>query len=520
MKKILLLATLIISTVICTQSQTLSDRATQVIHEKQPIADQGNGYYMNPIIAGNYGDPSLVRVGTDYYMAFSRSNGFIIWHSRDLINWEPVVKHLLPNEYSKVWAVDLQYFDGKFHLYMPIGVYPGANKLNVFGNFVVTAENAEGPWSELISVDIPIPDNDPAYSSIDPGFIQTPGGEKYLYVNHGYVVKLDKTGTKAVGKSMMVYEGWPIPAGWNVECMCLESPKLFIKDGFYYLVSAQGGTSGPSTAHMTVVARSKSPLGPWVNSPYNPVTHTYSSDEKWWHQGHGTIFEAVDGSWWTVYHARLNNYVEIGRQTLLMPIEWTADGWPVVKGGMQSHELIPAPKGENVGHGMVLSDGFDGEKPGIQWEYDITMPNAFVCNQSRLIMKASGNNKNSASGSQLQLGAVNKSFEVIIEVEISDSAVAAGIAVGNDGIQTNGFDVRFTDAPFWRMRDNQYPTKSTKVFLKIKNWRKDLSFYYSHDGENWLQFNSGLRLTGSGIRLFAAGNGEAIFHNFYYRGLE
>ena len=520
MKILIILQVLILSSLSTAQTIAHNQRATQVINEKQPIADQGNGYYLNPIIAGNYGDPSLVRVGSDYYMAFSRGNGFIIWHSRDLINWEPVVKHTLPSGYNKVWAVDLQYFDGKFHLYMPIGDFPDVKKTNVFGNFVVTAENAGGPWSELILIDIPVPENDPAYSAIDPGFIQTPEGEKYLYVNHGYVVKLDNTGTKAIGKPKMVYNGWPIPSGWNVECMCLESPKLFLKDNYYYLVSAQGGTSGPSTAHMTVVARSKSPVGPWENSPYNPVTHTYTSDEKWWHQGHGTIFEAADGSWWTVYHARLNNYTEIGRQTLLMPIEWTADGWPVVKYGMQSQELIPAPKGENVGHGMVLSDGFDGENPGIQWEYDITIPNAFVCNQSRLIMKAWGNNKISSSGNQMRLGAVNKSFEVVIEVEIPDSAVVAGIAVGNDGIQTNGFDVRFTDAPFWRMRDNQYPITSGKVFLKIKNWRKDLSFYYSTDGENWSQFNSGLRLNGSGVRLFAAGNGKAIFHNFYYRGLE
>ena len=96
-------------------SQTL-DRATQVRKEKQPIADQGNGYYKNPILAGNFGDPSIITLGEDYYVAFSRSNGVMIWHSRDLVNWNPIHRHRLPEGYNTVWAIDLQYFNDQFHI--------------------------------------------------------------------------------------------------------------------------------------------------------------------------------------------------------------------------------------------------------------------------------------------------------------------------------------------------------------------------------------------------------------------
>jgi len=198
-------------------------------NEKQPAADQGNGYYLNPVIPGNYGDPSIVRVEKDYYMAFSRGNGFIIWHSRDLINWKPVVKHIFKGGYSMIWAVDLQYFNGKFHLYMPINNYPGKNQ-RAFGNFVSISEKPEGPWSDPVNLELPVPDVE-GYSAIDPGFIQTPEGKKYLYVNKGFVAELNKEGTKAIGILRKVYDGWQYPGDWNVECMCLESPKLFRKDG-------------------------------------------------------------------------------------------------------------------------------------------------------------------------------------------------------------------------------------------------------------------------------------------------
>ena len=93
-----------------------TSRAEKVQNEGQVLADKNNGYYKNPIFPGNYGDPSIVRVKDDYYVAFSRSNGIIIWHSKDLVNWKPVTRHRLPAGYNTVWAIDLQYFNNKFHV--------------------------------------------------------------------------------------------------------------------------------------------------------------------------------------------------------------------------------------------------------------------------------------------------------------------------------------------------------------------------------------------------------------------
>ena len=95
-------------------------------------------------------------------------------------------------------------------------------------------------------------------------------------------------------------------------------------------MNAEGGTAGPATSHMVVVARSKSALGPWENMPSNPLVHTYSIEDEWWSKGHGTIFDDADGNWYIVYHSYRNSYHTLGRTTIIESIEWTEDGWPLV----------------------------------------------------------------------------------------------------------------------------------------------------------------------------------------------
>ena len=484
----------------------------------QSEADQGNGYYLNPIFPGNYGDPSLVRVGEEYYMAFSRQNGVIIFHSRDLVSWEPLVRHRLPPGFDTVWAVDLQYFDGKFHVYMPIRSFPGKAE-GAFGNFVITAEDPAGPWSAPINLDIPIPD-DADYSGIDPGFLMTPEGDKYLYVNHGFAMKLNASGTKAVSTPKIVYEGWEYPDDWVVECMCLESPKLFYRAPYYYLVSAQGGTSGPSTAHMSVVARSESPLGPWQNSPHNPLTHTWHHDEPFWHQGHGTVFEATDGSWWTVYHGRVNDFPEMGRPTLLMPLTWTEDGWPVVQSGRRPWDLLPMPAGEKVAKRLSLSDDFAETELGMQWYAPNPWTSFLQVGQGQLQMMGADATERKQ---EIYQYAPDISFEVEVTIKGIPTGGQAGLMLGEVGISTNGSQVMFVDAPEWRARHSMYPVNPAQdLHLKIVNYRKDLSFFYSHDGHSWQKFSDGLRVDNSyRISLFARGkDGEAVFSKFVYRRLE
>jgi beta-xylosidase len=498
-----------------TENESGSLRAAQVRKERQPIADQENGLYRNPVLAGNYGDPSVVKVGKDYYLAKSLGDGFIVWHSRDLVNWRPVTRHTF-DDLSGIWAVDLQYLNGRFHLFMPVGKWPGKTKEHYRANFVIHARQPEGPWSAPHRIDREfIPDD--YYTGIDPGFLQTPEGKKFLYTDHGYVMPLSDE-LIATAQPKRVYDGWPYPKDWIVEGFCLESPKLFRRDGWYYLVSAQGGTSGPSTAHMAVVARSKSPTGPWENSPFNPLIRTYSASEKWWQQGHATLVEGPDGhSWWAIYHARLNGCTGIGRQTLLLPVAWTPDGWPVIKDHAIAGDPLPMPKGgENVGHGLPLSGDFVSDQLGIQWTGSPASLACLRCGAGSLVMEPAG-----AETVAISLGAPNPGFEAVVQVECS-ADVTAGLCFGNgEGLKTNGRIVSYNKGEKWRTRDTDVPVKNgRRVWLKIRNHHQDLSLYSSDDGVEWTTFQNGARADEYTVQLFARGNGCAVFRHFTYLGLE
>lgn len=491
-------------------------RAEQVRLERQPVADLGHGLYRNPILAGNYGDPSVVKVGHDYYLAHSRGNGMMLWHSRDLVNWEAVTRQTFEG-LNKIWAVDLQYFNGKFHLYMPVGIFPGHPESSGYmGNFVTTAENPAGPWSPPVRIDV-LPITDSYYTGIDPGFIQTPEGKKFLYTDHGFVFPLTDDGLKAAGLPTLVYQGWTYPRDWIVEGHCLESPKLFRKGDWYYLVSAQGGTSGPSTAHMAVVARSKSPAGPWENSPHNPLIRTFSSSEPWWQQGHATLIEGPDGhSWWAIYHARQNGALGVGRQTLMLPITWTDDGWPVVKDRANAGDLLAAPcGGENIGHGLPISDDFASEQLGWQWIVKATEQSRLRSGGGKLEIAAT------AESPEITAPVPNRSFEAVVQLECP-AGVVAGLTFGKgEGLKFDGQTVSYTQGQAWRTRDTDVKAQKTgHIWLRIRNQSEDLSFACSDDGVTWITFQNGTRAADHTVRLFARGAGVATFRHFSYLGLD
>lgn len=303
-----------------------------------------------PIFAGDYPDPSILVDGNDYYMTFTTNYwlpALPIWHSTDLVNWEPI-GHALDAYLGTVWAPDFQKVDGRYYIY-----FPADGRI-----YVVWADNVRGPWSDPIDLGI---------RAIDPGLVVGSDGSRRLYLNGGRMVPLAPDGLSTTGPMVHAYDAWPIPADWVVECECLESPKLLEHDGWYYIISAQGGTAGPATSHMAVAHRSRSIDGPWEPSPYNPIVHTWSDSETWWSKGHGTLFADAGGQWWMVYHAYRKNYHTLGRHTLLEPMTWTADGWPVADEG--AHRQLPPSPGATAGKRQVQ---------WLSWKGDNNMQTAVV----------------------------------------------------------------------------------------------------------------------------------------------
>uniref|UniRef100_UPI00403F6AB4 family 43 glycosylhydrolase n=1 Tax=Paenibacillus sp. FSL W8-0187 TaxID=2921710 RepID=UPI00403F6AB4 len=467
-----------------------------------------------PIIAGNYADPSIIRVGEDYYMTHSSyklTPGLVIWHSRDLLTWSRVGA-ALPQYEGDVWAPEFVAHNGMYYIY-----YPAART-----NWVVTASSPTGPWSKPIHLGI---------KGIDPGHTVGPDGKRYLHMSGGDFVELTADGLAVTGKVRHVYNGWRYPDDWVVEAYSLEGPKITVHDGYYYLTVAVGGTAGPPTSHMAVSSRSRTPWGPWEHSPYNPIVHTESRDELWWSKGHASLIDSPNGQWWMVYHAYAGGFHSLGRQTLLEPIEWTSDGWFRAAEGREG--LIgeydrPHDEGEinAVNQGVTFRDTFSGTELGLHWQCEGVEPFArFHPRNHELVAEAASEE---AKASPLLYMAGHKRYSAEAEIIVEGPAEGRLLLYYNDaaylGLGVNERGVRH----FRSFKGyGTMPNDQRRAFLRLVNDAHIVSFYYSFDGVEWLRYDkvadvSGFHHNTFGgfqslrIGLDAVGKGRVIFRNFSY----
>lgn len=464
------------------------------------------GHEIHAVLTGDYADPSIIRVGNDFYMTHSSYTympGLLVWHSRDLMKWERVT-HALHKFVGDVWAPDFVHDRDKFYIYFPVA---GTN-------WVVTADKPEGPWSEPVDLHL---------KGIDPGHIATPEGKRYLYIDGGRVAELAANGLSVVGEPKDVYDGWKYPEDWVVEGFYSESPKLIYKDGYYYLTTAQGGTAGPSTSHMVVSARSKSPLGPWETSPFNPIVHTWSRSEKYWSKGHGTIFANAAGQGYIIYHGYENGYYPLGRNTLIEPIEWTKDGWfKTVRDSKKEGEVR---KFRNI---VIESDDFSGKALKLQWQFSgLNYPGDYELAGGVLKMTASPENYRA-----IHATAGDHSYEASVKLEPGGDVEAGLVAYYNNksfaGIGMKGgavFGYAKGTSPFGPI------IKAPAVkYLKIRMVEFDLQFFYGEDGKSWKPCPNSLDVSGYHhnmlggfsslkIGILIRGQGTVTIDDFTYKSL-
>jgi xylan 1,4-beta-xylosidase len=292
--------------------------------------------FTNPILPGFHADPSLCRVGDDYYLVtstFEYFPGVPIYHSRDLVNWHQI-GHVLTRKSQLnldkmrssrgIFAPTIRHHSGTFYM---ITTLVGGG-----GNFYVTATNAAGPWSEPVWLD---------RAGIDPSLFFDADGKVYytrqVDGERGYSGQqlLNLQLGKLEGEIKELWRGtggiWP------------EGPHLYKVKGKYYLMISEGGTSYD---HRLTVARSDSPWGPFEPNPKNPIlTHKHLLNDPFQALGHGDLVETPDG-WWVTFlgfRPQGGRMHHIGRETFLAPVTWE-DGWPVVNGGKPIPAVMPAPK--------------------------------------------------------------------------------------------------------------------------------------------------------------------------------
>lgn len=300
----------------------------------------------NPILRGFNPDASVVKVGSDYYLAtstFEWMPGVEIYHSSDLVNWTLVAQPLQGDttvslvgnlNSGSIWAPHLSYSEGQFWLLIT-DVKTGTAFKDTL-NYVLSAKEITGPWSEPVFV---------TASGFDPAFFHDDDGKHYLMsmlFDHrlekkrfaGLVMQEFDLATKSlVGERKKFFEGTDLG-------VC-EGPQILKKDGWYYLLAAAGGTD---YSHAATVCRAKQVMGPYELSPYHPFLTTKNDPKNPLQKSGHASFVQVSADEWYIVHICARplterGYCPLGRETALQKIEWI-DGWPRLTTGTSAPELL------------------------------------------------------------------------------------------------------------------------------------------------------------------------------------
>ncbi|NGY64190.1 glycoside hydrolase family 43 protein [Lentzea sp. NEAU-D13] len=295
-----------------------------------------------PVIPGFYPDPSVCRVGADYYVAcssFEYFPGIPIFHSRDLVHWTQIGNALdrpsqlrLPADSPSsggIYAPTLRHHDGKFWLIV--------TNVSDAGNMLFTATDPAGPWSDPVRL--------PGVPGIDPDLAWDEEGNCWCTVAGVGQIRLDPNTGETSGPARHLWSGTP-------GAKAPEAPHLYRIGDHWYLLIAEGGTE---RGHGVSIARSRTPDGPFEPCPHNPILTHRGTDHPVQNTGHADLVQAPDDSWWMVLlgvrpGGGTPGWHVLGRETFLAPVSWV-DGWPVVGAvgpdpselGWPHHPTAPEP---------------------------------------------------------------------------------------------------------------------------------------------------------------------------------
>lgn len=309
----------------------------------------------NPVLRGFHPDPCMIYVNGTYYIAtstFEYYPGVKISASEDLAHWRTCAYPLnglrlldMRGDAAStgIWAPALSYADGKFWLIFTNQRQWTDAHLKDTENYLTTAENIEGPWS------------DPVYlngSGFDPSLFHDDDGRKYL-LNMCWDYRYHDDGERFRGILMQEYDaasqrlvGKPVKIFTGTERRITEGPHMFKRNGWYYLLTAEGGTG---LTHCATLARSRSPYGPFELHPNKHIITSWQTDCRLQKAGHASLCEGRDGEWFMAHlcgRPQKDGRCTLGRETAIQNVEWHDDGWVYLKNGT----LFP-------------SDSFEGHAP-------------------------------------------------------------------------------------------------------------------------------------------------------------
>lgn len=499
--------------------------------------------YKNPIIRGFHPDPSICKVDKDYFLvtsSFEYLPGVPLFHSKDLINWTQI-GHCLTRDSqidlknSKcsggIFAPTIRYYEGTFYM-----ITTNITK----GNFIVKTTDPFGEWSDPIWIN---------RMGIDPS-LYWEDGKTYVQLTtrdeegknaiEQFEIKID-TG-EIIGECRVISRGC---GGRDVE-----GPHMYKINNSYYLILAEGGTR---EGHMVTIMKSDCLWGPFEPCPYNPIlSNRDNSYEALQSVGHGDLIEDSNGKWWIVALATrpVKHKHILGRETILMPITWTNDGWPIVKDRYALSDV--EVEGVNIENHKVLSyvkDDFDDRtlsssysmmREFINDKYSLTERKGWLC------LRGDKYTLNDLAASSF-IGRRQEEYEFIVKTKIDFNPTSeneeAGLAIYLDNEHHMELVVTVrNDKRTVILRKNvadinletngvNLDKDSEEIYLQIKGDKKEYKFYCGTDRDNMKLVGTTMvkhlaiegansAFTGTFIGMYASGNGKEMNTNAYFDYLE
>ena len=495
--------------------------------------------YHNPVIAGDYPDPSVVRAGEEYW-AVATTGGwaphFSLLRSRDLVNWENVgfVFNVKP-AWAKgdFWAPEIVSAFGRTFVFYTARRDEGPKRRGTLCVAAASADKPQGPYTDHgpLACEIKELKN---VGSIDPFFLYDEKGLPYVVWKADgndaepdlptsiFAQQLSTDGTRLVGKRREILRN---TSPW--ERNVVEGSYILRHGGWFYHFYSGNACCGRACDYALGVARAKSLLGPWEKYAKNPVI---AANRDWQCPGHGSVVETPDGRTFLLYHSyrKRRDTFSVGREAVLDEVNWGEDGWPRVNAGRGPSSVAPAPLGRgNPPVPAEFFDGFNGPTLGPEWQWPMNNAPAWRIEAGRggyltLAPSAAGMAEEYA-GAVVARRTTSGDYTVTTLVDLKGAAagVRAGLSAYGWREDALGVSAGGGKVYVWR-REGREPRRVAEanapttglLYLKMKvEGGERYSFSFSANGREWTDIGGavdGAYVEGVRVALTAAG-GAARF---------
>ncbi|MCC9135354.1 family 43 glycosylhydrolase [Pontibacter silvestris] len=452
--------------------------------------------YSNPVLAGDYADPSVIRVGDDYWATATSSEWaplFPLLHSKNLVDWE-TVGHVFPEQLPEwaeahFWAPEITYDNGRYYIY-----YTAKKK---GGNLCVGVASANKPTGPYI-------DHGPLVcqelGSIDGYQIRDEQGDLYLIWKEDgnsrglptpiWGQRMNEERTALLGEKFELFRN--DPGTW--EGGLVEGAALVRRGDYYYAFYSGDACCGRECTYGIGVARAKTLTGPWEKYENNPIMQ---KNEEWKCPGHGTLVTTPEGKDYFLYHAYSTDAsVYAGRQGLLDEVKWRENGWPYFEG--RSPDITSeAPTGSRANKATALNveDEFNTSGLSQEWQWLLNkLPQYSIKsgNNGQLVLHASPDNIGSVVAQRTK--SADYSATTAIDKNSLQNGTMAGLAAIGDNENAVGIAVTNGDIIIWTTKSNitttiaktAAPASTNLLRLKLSSENgEQMQFAWSTDGKQW-----------------------------------